>query len=274
MRDGFELWLFSTNVPLIQAAVESGVAGIVIDWERVGKPERQAGYDTQIGSDTVEDLMRVRAATPAPIMCRINPFGPWTRQELEVAVQAGANEVLLPLVRSVDEVEQVLRWAGGRVGVAVLIETLSAVGLRHQLAQLPLTRVYLGLHDLAIERGTPNPFRAITDGIVELVRSAFSIPFGFGGLTLPDLGFPIPCRLLISEMTRLRCKFTFLRRSFLRDIIGRDVRHEVTRILAAIQHASTCPDDELEAAHRELLQAVERAEAFFQRRNRRVAGGG
>jgi hypothetical protein len=210
----FALFLFSTDVDLIRAAVEGGAAGAVVDWEYIGKAERQAGFDTQINHDTLEDLRRVRACTAARVLCRINAFGPWTQKEIEAAVQAGADEILLPMVRSVEEVERVLEWAKGRCGVGILIETREAVAICERLAQLPLTRAYLGLHDLAIERRTPNPFRAIPDGIVGRVRSAFPIPFGFAGLTLPDRGFPIPCRLLIAEMARLGCSFSFLRRSF------------------------------------------------------------
>jgi len=142
------------------------------------------------------------------------------------------------------------------------------VNLCECLARLPLTRVYLGLHDLAIERRTPNPFRAISDGIVERVRSAFQIPFGFAGLTLPDRGFPIPCRLLIAEMARLGCSFSFLRRSFLRDIVGRDPRVEIPRILEALREAFQQPPPVWEASHRELLRAIEEADAFFSNRNR------
>lgn len=273
MTPPFELWLFSTDTRLIQAAVQAGVKGIVVDWERLGKAERQAGYDTQIGQDSYEDLVRVRAATTAPVMCRINPFGPATKWELEAAIQAGADEVLLPMVRSVDEVERVLTWAGGRVGVAILVETLQAVRLRYELGRLPVSRVYLGLHDLAIERGAPNPFRAVTDGIVELVRAAFAVPFGFAGVTLPDRGFPIPCRLIIYEFARLNCQFTFMRRSFLRDIKGHDVSRGVRRILEAIEQALRAPNSELEAARQALLMAIEMAEPFFRERNGRIVGG-
>jgi hypothetical protein len=267
----FALFLFSTDVDLIRAAVEGGAAGAVVDWEYIGKAERQAGFDTQINHDTLEDLRRVRACTAARVLCRINAFGPWTQKEIEAAVQAGADEILLPMVRSVEEVERVLEWAKGRCGVGILIETQEAVAICERLAQLPLTRAYLGLHDLAIERRTPNPFRAIPDGIVERVRSAFPIPFGFAGLTLPDRGFPIPCRLLIAEMARLGCSFSFLRRSFLRDIVGRDPQMEIPRILEALREAFRQPLPAREAMHQELLRAIEEADAFFSNRNRMVS---
>ncbi len=50
---------------------------------------------------------------------------------------------------------------------------------------------------------------------------------GVGGATVVDRGSPIPCRRLLEQYTRLGIDFTFLRRSFARDIVGRDVREEL-----------------------------------------------
>ena len=83
-----------------------------------------------------------------------------------------------------------------------------------------------------------NWFGDSLDGTVARVRSLFNVPFGFAGLTLVDGGFPVPCRLLIAEMARLGCSFTFLRRSFHRDIRGRATGEEVPRILQAIAAAA------------------------------------
>jgi len=122
--------------------------------------------------------------------------------------------------------------------------------------------VYVGLNDLAISRGTPCIFTALTDGTVERLREAFAdTPFGFGGLTVVELGHPIPCLRLLEEMARLRSSFTFLRRSFRRDIVGRDA----ATVVAAIQatwRALLRRDPEREARdHTLLVEAVERVAA-------------
>ncbi len=83
----------------------------------------------------------------------------------------------------------------------------------------------------------------MTDGTVDQVRRAFHVPFGVAGLTLPERGEPIPCRLLIGEMARLDCHFSFLRRSFHRDIIGRDLAVEVPRLLEALRQARSRPPE-------------------------------
>lgn len=237
MRPDFALFLFSTDPGSIRDAVDAGVRGVVVDWERLGKEERQAWADTQIGRDTLEDLVRVRACTSAPVLCRIDGYGDATAEEVEEAIEAGADEILLPMVRTREEVEAVLELLGGRCGLGILVETVAATLEAEALGRLPLSRVYVGLNDLAIERGSPSIFDAVADGTVERLRRVFHVPFGFGGLTLPDRGHPIPCRLLIGEMARLGCDFSFLRRSFHRDVRGRDPRVEIPRLLEALRQA-------------------------------------
>ena len=186
-------------------------------------------------------------------MCRLNRFGPRTAEEVDEALAAGADELLLPMVRSAQEVEFVLAHVDGRADTGILVETLAAVGAAAELARLPLSRVYVGLNDLAIERGTPSIFAPLADGLLGELRERFAaVRFGFGGLTLPDAGAPVPCRLLIGEIARLRADFTFLRRSFYRDVAGRNVEEEVPRILAAVE-AAFAREPEAEARDREEL---------------------
>jgi hypothetical protein len=253
------LMLFSTNPKLIIRAVEAGVDGVIVDWEYIGKASRQARADTQVNRDTVDDLRRVRASTDGLVICRIDGFGRTTEVEVEEAIHAGADELLLPMVRSKNEVETVLDYVGGRCRLGILVETVEAVTLTEYFAHLPLSRVYVGLNDLAIERGTPNIFAALIDGTVERIRHHFSFPFGFGGLTLPDLGYPIPCRLLIGEMARLNCNFSFLRRSFHRDIQDRNLNIEIPRISTALQEARLRSSESIAEDRRALEAAIRNA---------------
>ncbi len=255
--NSFSLALFSTGPDFIRNAVSAGVDEIIVDCEHIGKAERQAGADTEISLNSLDDLKLVRASTQAKVICRINQFGSTIADEIEQAIGAGADEILIPMVRSVKEVEFALDQSHGRCGIGILVETLAALEILQQLAGLPLSRVYVGLNDLAIERRQPNIFGALTDGTLELIRRAFPAPFGFGGLTLPERGHPIPCRLLIGEMARLDCTFSFLRRSFHRDVRGRDLKVEIPRILKAIQQARTRSPDEVSTDRRELEKAVQ-----------------
>lgn len=235
----FSLLLFSVDELVIRSAVRAGVAGIVVDWERAGKNARQAAADTEINTHTVVDLRRVRRATDGLVICRINGPDRGSVEEVDAAIDAGADEILVPMVRRRADVEVVLDRVRGRCRVGMLIETVDAVERAPELCELPVSRVYVGLNNLAIDRGGGggNIFEAVADGTVDRVRKACPLPFGFGGLTLPDAGSPIPCRLLIAEMARLGANFSFLRRSFHRDMRGRDMGVEVPRLCAALESA-------------------------------------
>lgn len=264
MSAEFELLLFAVDPGLVQEAVAAGIGGIVVDWERQGKRERQLGVDTEINQHTLVDLVRVREAAPCPVICRVNPCNGGSAAELESAITGGADEILVPMVRSTDEVERMLDLADGRCGVGILVETDLAVAASTDLARLPISRVYVGLNDLAIDRGSMSIFDALLDGTVERLRPDFDVPFGFGGLTLPDRGAPIPCRQLIAEMVRLDCSFSFLRRSFRRDVPGREVAGALARIRDAISAARTRSPDTIAADHTALVHVVERIRAPLQ----------
>jgi HpcH/HpaI aldolase/citrate lyase family protein len=258
MTENFTFVLFSTNPTFIREAVAAGVQAVIVDWERQGKEQRQANADTQIGTDTLADLQKVRNATEALVICRLNAFNGTTATEVEQAVAAGADEILLPMVRCAHEVEKVIELANGRCGVGVLIETVEAVQSARDIGRLPIARAYVGLNDLRIARATPSIFTALADGTVEGIREHFASPFGFGGLTLPDKGEPIPCRLLIAEMARLDASFSFLRRSFHRDVRVGEIAPAVRRIreaLASATHRETQQIDNDAAELRELILA-------------------
>ena len=253
----FELILFSVDATFIRRAVAAGVSAVIVDWEAEGKELRQLGADTEINRQSVDDLRRVRAATATTVLCRVNAFSPGTAGEIEDAVAAGVDEILLPMVRTADEVEAALALIDSRCRLGILVETRAALDAADALARLPLSRVYVGLNDLAIERRTPAIFAPLVDGTLDALRPVFGVPFGFGGLTLPDRGSPIPCRLLIGELARLRCSFSFLRRSFHRDIAGRDLAVEIPILRSAIEAALARPADAVARDRAELVDAVQ-----------------
>jgi hypothetical protein len=160
------------------------------------------------------------------------------------------------MVRRVEDVEAVLELVAGRIGLGILVETIDAVANAGELARQPLARVFVGLNDLAIERGNPSIFGALIDGTVDDLRAAFDAPFGVAALTVPEGGAPLPCRLLIGELARVRCEFSILRRSFRRDIVGRELDVEVRRIRSAVTDATSRSLREIRIVRQELIEAV------------------
>ena len=236
-----DLFLFTVDPDFGSAVVAAGAAGIVIDWERRGKARRQAGEGTQINADTPADLARMRAATDGRLLCRINGCGPWTPAEVDEAVARGADEILLPMVRTPEQVDRTLDAVGDRCGLGILVETQDAVLQVGELARRPLSRIYLGLNDLRIDRRSDNLFAPLVDGTVDAVRAAVPGRFGVAGLTLPGGGAPVPSTLLAAELVRLGADFTFLRRAFTADMAGRDPQVEVPRLLSSLDALRSAP---------------------------------
>lgn len=223
-----ELFVFDASPQVVDAVAGPDAAcradAMVVDWERSDKHSRQRrahdllGFDTQIAPDSPVDLETVVVRSSIPVVCRIDAWSGSGAVDLERAIDAGVAEVLLPMVRTVAEVEQALHVADGQVGVGVMIETIDAVAAAASLAALPISRAYVGLVDLAIERGTPDIFTPLADGTLERVAEACSrVPLGFAGLTVPGHGSPVPTTELADAMLRFGAAFTFLRRSFLAD---------------------------------------------------------
>lgn len=246
-REEFGLFLFHSEPGYVRAACAAGVTGIVVDWEKSGKHARQSGYDTQINDAGLDDLRRVReAASGTRVICRLNGFdAPQTCIELEAAVSAGADEVLLPMVRAVADVQQVIGWARGRCGVGIMVECLETLDILPLLGQLPLARAYIGLNDLQIAQKSSHLFVPIANGLVaQICTTLANIPVGFGGLTLPDHGHPIPSHLLMREMTRLNTHFSILRRSFLADVSQENLPLGLAQIRQAMTSFSErAPED-------------------------------
>jgi len=239
-----DLFAFTADPVRAAAVVRAGAAGVIVDWERRGKARRQAGQDTQINEDTPADLAAVRSATPGRVLCRVDAAGAGTAEEVDLAVALGADEVLLPMVRTPADVDLALEAVGGRCGLGILVETSDAVACVDALARRPLSRVYLGLNDLRIDRGSDALFAPLADGTAARVAQALAaapggpVPFGVAGLTLPERGRPVPSRVLAGELVRLGAAFTFLRRSFWADTGGRDLDTAVPRLQAACAQAA------------------------------------
>ncbi len=252
-----ELFAFACD-GLHRRSAELGFDALIVDLEREGKHHRQSGFDTQISAHTIDDLGAIRSTTDTHIICRIDSMSAGSSRQINDVIFAGADEILVPMVRHPREVEGALELADGRVGVGVMIETVDALRIVENLAELPISRAYLGLNDLWIERRTPNRFTALSDGTADKVSSALGgIPFGVAGLTHPLLGSPLPCRHLVNELSRLGCGFTFLRRAFLAAIAHLPAGEVVADIRAALTVADSRSPFQVDTDRRGAHKAID-----------------
>lgn len=234
MHHPLGLLLFTNDVPLAQAAEQSGVDGIIVDWETKGKTERQSGRDMEINADTPDDVARVAEAVSLPVTVRINGLSADTAGEIDLALSCGARSLMQPMAQSADDVARFLDLVGGRARTIVQIETQGLVEQLDAMAVLPWDSAYIGLHDLMLSRRAASMWQAVLDGSVERVfRTLEGRSVGFAGATVIGGGHPIRFTQILQELARLGAHLTFLRRSFRREIQDRDMAAEIATLRAA-----------------------------------------
>lgn len=256
-NQGLGLYLFCKTAEHALLAEQAGVDGIFLDWEQRGKSERQNGYDTEINDLGVEELREIRPLTSKQIMVRINGLSEHTDGEIEVAVSAGATQVILSMARSAGEVEQFIEVLGGRAEAFIMIETQSLIDEIGGLSSLKWKGAFIGLNDLMISRCRNFLWEPLLDGTVDRLFSQFpEREIGYGGVTLLDRGAPIPFKMLLQEMARHGCAFSFLRRSFYRDLGEASPKVECQKILQYWQFCRQRIDSQVEQDHRRLMDLL------------------
>lgn len=229
------LWLFVNDLSEAVCAEQAGFTGVVVDWEMPAEAGRQVNLELhQSKLDLV--LGELPAAINCPVMCRVNQYSDKTRAEVARAISQGANSILLPMVRKFEHALDFKKIISGKAKWGLMIETPEALEIAQQLSGLEPDFVYIGLFDLMYTRKRKHLFEPLVNGEVTALRQQFHhIPFGVAGLTVIDRGEPIPSLELLKELSYHKCDFTFLRRSFKRDIYNRIMWKEINLLNNAWQ---------------------------------------
>lgn len=217
--------MYITNRPEIaQIAETAGVDRIFVDLEYIGKADRQGGMDTVQSHHTLDDVKRIsEAITTAELLVRVNPIHDATNEyvsseeEIGTAIDNGADIVMLPFFKTVDEVKRFISAVRGRAKTMLLLETPEAVEILDDLLCLEgIDSIHIGLNDLSLGYGMKFMFELLTDGTVERLCTKFrekNIPYGFGGIASLGKG-TVPAEMIIKEHYRLGSTCAILSRSF------------------------------------------------------------
>ena len=217
--------MYITNDPDVAVIAERyGVDRIWVDMEFIGKRFRQGGMDTVQSHHTIEDIRTIRAAVQrSEVLVRINPIHAATQDygssvwEIDAAIEAGADVLMLPYFKTVDEVRLFLALVHGRVKTMLLVETPEAVAVIDEILALDgIDEIHIGLNDLSLGYGQKFMFQLLADGTVERLCLKFrekGIPYGFGGIAALGKGM-LPAERVIREHYRLGSTRVILSRSF------------------------------------------------------------
>ncbi len=217
--------MYITNRPEIaRIAEDAGVDWIFIDMEFIGKDCRQGGLDTVQNHHTIEDIYTVKSAlTKAKILVRVNPIHgalpsyPSSQEEIDLAVKAGADILMLPFFKTTDEVQKFISYVDGRAHTCLLLETPEAADVLERIVELPgVDMIHIGLNDMHLALKMKFMFQLLSDGSVDkwaAIIKKNNIPFGFGGLASLTGGL-VPGNMVLKEHYRLGSQMVILSRAF------------------------------------------------------------
>lgn len=217
--------MYITNRPEIaQIAESAGVDRIFVDLEFIGKADRQGGMDTVQSRHTLADVHSIaHSVNQAEVMVRINPIHNEmdnyisSNEEIDTAISNGADILMLPYFKTVDEVQTFIRLVDGRAKTLPLVETPEAVSVIDKILALRgIDEIFIGLNDLSLGYNKKFMFELLADGTVEDLCYKFrhrGIPYGFGGIASLGRG-ALPSEKIIIEHYRLGSSCAILSRSF------------------------------------------------------------
>lgn len=219
-----KLMYITNRADIAQIAESAGVDRIFIDLEFIGKSDRQGGMDTVQSKHTLDDIKIVsNAITSAELLVRVNPIHdaqenyPSSKIEIDTAIKNGAQVLMLPYFKTIEEVKAFINFVDGRAKTMLLLETPEAVKIIDEILDLNgLDEIFIGLNDLSLGYNKKFMFELLADGTVEDLCYKFKkrgIPYGFGGIASLGKGM-LPAEFIITEHYRLGSTCAILSRSF------------------------------------------------------------
>lgn len=211
--------MYITNKPgVAEIAEKASVNRIFIDLETRGKLERQGHLDSVKSNHVVADVSAVKQVlSKAQLLVRVNPLYEGTGGEVDAVIERGADIVLLPMYKTLDEVRRFVDLVAGRARVMMLCETNEAAALVSETAALDgVDEMFIGLNDLHLAKKMQFMFELLADGTVDDLcgkMRAAGVPYGFGGIAQLNLGM-LPAHYVIAEHYRLGSSIAILSRSF------------------------------------------------------------
>lgn len=217
--------MYITNNPVTaKMAQEAGVDRIWVDMEYIGKDERQRGMDTVKNHHTINDIKKLRPiVTAAELMVRVNPLHPATadycssEDEINQTIAAGADVIMLPMFRTVYDVEKFIELVDGRAKVQLLVETAEAVSNLDAILEVPgIDEIHIGLNDLHLAYHMRFMFELLCGNVIKNICQKIrdkGIKYGFGGIARVGYGM-LPAEYIIAEHYHLGSTAAILSRGF------------------------------------------------------------
>lgn len=239
-----DLIYIANSASHVEAADAAGIGRVMVDLEIIGKKERQGHLDTVISCHTLDDVKFVAGRlTKSRLMVRINPIHSGSEAEIEAVITLGAEIIMLPMFKTVEEVQSFVSLLRGRARACLLLETAEALGRAEQILSVPgLDEVHIGLNDLHLALGLDFMFEVMTGGLLDHLVGlckAKHLKYGFGGVARMGGGL-LPAQEILMEHARLGSTQVILSRDLHALFDGRpqnEINGDFADAVARIQNA-------------------------------------
>lgn len=213
-----KLMYITNDVGVAKIAQDSGVDRIFVDLEVIGKEERQKDMDTVKSNHTIEDVKKIKSVlNKSQLLVRVNPIHDSSEYEINEVINNGADIIMLPFFKTVEEVNIFLTYVNKRTKVCLLLETPEAVKVLDDILQIDgIDEIHIGLNDLHLGYKKEFMFELLSDGTVEKICKKIkksNIKYGFGGIAALGKGV-LPAEMIIKEHYRMGSTRVILSRSF------------------------------------------------------------
>lgn len=263
---GMKLCLITDAADFARDAEEAGIERVMIDLERDGKAERQAGRQLFLSSHTLASVAPLKSALRrSALVARVNPLSERSASEIDAVIGAGADFVMLPYFFHAGQVRQFVELVRGRSGVILLVETRAAAGSLDEILRVRgIDEVHIGLNDLSISLGHSTLFGPIRTGLIDRLTATLrqsGLPFGFGGVgRLSQTGAPISPERFLAMQVHAGAARAWLGRTFRGQMeksrVSGELAAEVALIRAAIDKWSLASEEEAAANARALHEEI------------------
>lgn len=213
-----DLMMITNNPSIAKEAEIAGVDRIFLDYEIRGKIERQGHLDTHITDHEFEDISKINnVLDKSKLLVRVNPLYENSKEEIDKAVEYGADIIMLPMFKTVSEVEKFIDLVSGRAKTSLLLETAAAMVRVKDIIKINgIDEIHVGLNDLHLSMGLDFMFELLSGGIVEYLAEILkknNIRWGFGGIAKIGEGI-LPAENILAEHIRLDSEMVILSRTF------------------------------------------------------------
>lgn len=264
-------YLMITNQPEIAARISANHSVTpMIDLERMGKKERQAGVNAWMSDHELNDVSLVKKAIgDRKLVVRVNPLHDNSKEEINAVVGEGADSVMLPMFRNLSTVVQFMECLAGRAEPFLLCETIESLESIPQLLCIKeLRNFHIGLNDLHLDLGLQFLFEPIAKGLIDPYARVFSeagVEFGIGGIARLGQGLISP-ELILSEHVRLGSSRVILSQAFHGNALtlidldkNMDFGSELSKLSSVHYRLSSASKKQLEENRKRFVKSVEKA---------------